>query len=134
MISHLTVAVSNFEKSCEFYDKTLASLGYERCFASEHEDHVSAGWGKNGNPEFIIMGKTLLSEKDKSEQIGQALGFHVCFSAPSHEAVKNWHSLCCSNGGADNGKPGPRPEYPPTFTTAYVVDPDGWRLEALCMA
>lgn len=129
MIDHVSFAVKNFEESLNFYDQTLKILGYERLM---HFDEVTevAGYGKDGKPYFWIGAKKVLSEEEKLEQIGKAAGFHVAFVAPDVASVHKWYEKCLELGGKDNGKPGPRPEYHPGYYGAFIVDPNGWRIEA----
>ncbi len=130
MIDHISFAVNNFEQSRGFYDKTLAILGYERLMAFDDEDCQVAGYGKNGKPSFWIGVKKQLSEKDKREQVGQAAGFHVGFVAPDIQSVHQWYEKCLELGCKDNGAPGPRPEYHPGYYGGFIIDPNGWRIEA----
>lgn len=130
MIDHISFAVKNFEKSRDFYDKTLALLGYERLMDFDDDTVQVAGYGKNEKPSFWIGFKKELSEDDKNEHVGQAAGFHVGFTAPDVKTVHEWYEKCLELEGKDNGKPGPRPEYHPGYYGAFIVDPSGWRIEA----
>jgi catechol 2,3-dioxygenase-like lactoylglutathione lyase family enzyme len=133
MIYHMSYAVKDFEKSRDFYDKTLSCLDCERIVNIEDAEHCAAGYGKKGGaPTFFVIGKKNLSDKDKAEEVGNSRGFHVCFAVPNKSSVNDWHSVCLSSGGKDNGKPGPRDDFPGHYT-GYIVDPDGWRIEAACM-
>lgn len=130
MIDHVSFAVHDFSQSLAFYDKTLACLSYERLMLFDDEEHAVAGYGRNEKPAFWIGAKKNLSEEDKKEQIGKAAGLHVAFVAPTLDAVHKWYETCLELGGKDNGLPGPRPEYHPGYYGAFVIDPDGWRIEA----
>lgn len=130
MLDHISIAVKNFEESQRFYDETLAVIGYERLMSFDNEEHQVAGYGKNSKPAFWIGAKKKLTEEDLQEQIGQAAGFHVGFEALDVESVHKWYEKCLHLGGKDNGKPGPRPEYHPGYYGAFIVDPNGWRIEA----
>ena len=59
-------------------------------------------------------------------------GLHICFTAPDRTAVDGFHKAALKTGGRDNGKPGLRPDYGPNYYAAFVVDPDGYRIEAWC--
>jgi catechol 2,3-dioxygenase-like lactoylglutathione lyase family enzyme len=59
-----------------------------------------------------------------------ASGLHICFDAPSRQSVDAYHAAALAAGGSDNGKPGLRPEYSPTYYAAFAIDPDGYRIEA----
>jgi catechol 2,3-dioxygenase-like lactoylglutathione lyase family enzyme len=130
MIDHISIAVKDFEQSRDFYDKTLTILGYERLMNFEDDDHQVAGYGQNGKPAFWIGLKKNPTEEDKRERVGQAAGFHVGFVSPNIASIHKWYEMCLSVGGRDNGVPGPRPEYHPGYYGAFIVDPNGWRIEA----
>lgn len=127
MLDHLSFCVKDYEKSLEFYDKTLATLGYERLLTVDipEEKVKGAGYGKSPKPSLWIgpIGK-------EEEDIGRAKGVHIAFEAPSVEAVKTWYQTCLNLGGKDNGAPGPRAEYHPGYYGAFIIDPNGWRIEA----
>lgn len=125
MIDHTSLAVNNYKESLNFYDKTLGELGYERIITIDKGPIQTAGYGTKGKPSFWIspMG-------DDDEKIGKARGVHVAFLAESPEQVKNWYHRCLELGATDNGAPGPRPEYHSGYYGAFIVDPDGWRIEA----
>jgi catechol 2,3-dioxygenase-like lactoylglutathione lyase family enzyme len=125
MIDHTSISVKDYEQSLAFYDKTLAALGYERVMTINKPNVQTAGYGANKKPSFWIspMGR-------KDEEIGKARGMHIAFKANSVEDIQKWYDLCLQYGGADNGKPGPRPEYHPGYYGAFIIDPNGWRIEA----
>ena len=127
MIDHFSISVNNYDQSLKFYDETLKILGYERLMTIDiPEHHVKVtGYGKDQKPSFWIspMGK-------EEEEVGRAKGVHFAFLAPNAEAVQAWYKKCLELGGKDNGKPGVRPEYHPGYYGAFVVDPNGWRIEA----
>ena len=128
VIDHASISVSNYEKSLLFYDQTFAILGYTRNMTIDiPEKNVKvAGYGKEDKPSFWIspMGK-------KDEDIAKARGVHFAFLAPSTDAVDAWHKKCLELGGRDNGSPGLRPHYHPGYYGAFIIDPDGWRIEAV---
>lgn len=125
MIDHTSIAVKDYPKSLIFYDATLDCLGYERIFTIDENEVQTAGYGANGKPSFWIspLGKA-------DEEIGKARGVHFAFLAHSKEEVDTWYTKCLELGGKDNGKPGPRPEYHPGYYGAFIIDPNGWRIEA----
>jgi len=128
MIDHISFSVKNFEHSRDFYDQTLSLLGYERLMNFNDQEHQVAGYGKNGKPSFWIGSskKSLHIE----EYIGKSAGFHVAFVASTTESIHQWYESCIKLGGQDNGRPGPRPEYHPGYYAAFIIDPNGWRIEA----
>ncbi len=122
MIAHISLAVKDFEESLYFYDQTLALLGYQRVMFFGNV----AGYGINDKPYFWI------SDQGKVEEsIGRARGFHVAFNAPNQRSVNLWFAQAIELGGIDNGKPGLRKEYHPDYYTAFIIDPNGWRIEAI---
>lgn len=128
MIDHLSFSVRDFAQSMYFYDKTLPLLGYERIMTFDTEEHKVAGYGTANKPSFWIGTD---AHPNLAEYLGKARGFHVAFSAPSIESIHKWYAHCLELDGTDNGKPGPRPEYHPGYYAAFIIDPNGWRLEAV---
>jgi len=128
MIDHLSFSVNDFEKSVQFYDSTLAILGYQRLMTFDTPHERVAGYGKDGKPHFWIG---IGSDARKDEEVGRARGFHIAFLAPSTDAVDAWYQKCLELSGRNNGKPGPRAEYHPGYYGAFIIDPNGWRLEAV---
>ncbi len=123
MIDHTSIAVSDFTKALHFYDATLGELGYTRLMI--FEDSQTAGYGANNKPAFWIS-----TQGNSEEFIGKARGVHIAFLAPNVETINNWYQRCLKLGGVDNGAPGPRKEYHPGYYGAFIIDPDGWRIEA----
>ena len=133
MLDHLSLSVNDFEQSIKFYDETLHLLGIERVMTFDSEDGKAAGYGSAGyasagKPSFWISLDTILNQQ---ESVGKARGFHVAFRAPSVESIQQWYTKCLELGGRDNGVPGPRPEYHPGYYAAFIIDPNGWRIEAV---
>lgn len=128
MLDHVSISVENYEQSLIFYDKTLATLGYTRNMTIDIPEHQvwTAGYGQGYKPSFWIspMG-------DRDEHIGRARGMHIAFLAPDKKSVHAWYDMCLSLGGTDNGAPGPRPHYHPGYYGAFIIDPNGWRIEAV---
>lgn len=128
MLDHFSVSVKDYSKSIHFYDETLSLLGGERLMTFESPDEKVAGYGINKKPSFWI-GWTQTPKSE--EEIGKAQGVHLAFQAPSVEAIQAWHAKCLELGGVDNGQPGPRKEYHPGYYSGFIVDPNGWRIEAV---
>lgn len=128
MLDHTSISVHDYEKSLIFYDKTLQILGYSRNMTIDipEKNIKTAGYGKGVKPSFWI---SPMGQKD--EEIGRARGVHFAFLAPSVEAVTAWHEKCLELGGTNNGQPGPRPHYHPGYYGAFIIDPNGWRIEAV---
>ena len=123
MIDHMTFGVSDFARATAFYDAALAPLGIKRLFdvPVEHSGGVSVtGYGDN-RPWLWIAG-----EKPTTGLL------HVAFQAHAHAAVDAFHAAALVAGGTDNGAPGPRPHYHADYYGAFILDPDGHNIEAVC--
>lgn len=127
MIDHISYPVLNFQQSVEFYDETLTLLGYQRVVNVEIPEAKYSGYGANDKPDFWI-GELLPSADIK--QIASTPGLHFAFVAPSVEAIHAWYEKCLALGAKDNGAPGPREIYHPGYYGAFVVDINGWKIEA----
>lgn len=128
MLDHVSYSVLDFQNSVKFYDETLKILGISRLMTFDTDEHKVAGYGVGSKPQFWIGTD---NQPDNQEQIGKARGFHIAFSAPSVEAINLWHRKCLELGGRDNGLPGTRPEYHEGYYGAFIIDPNGWRIEAV---
>jgi catechol 2,3-dioxygenase-like lactoylglutathione lyase family enzyme len=123
MIDHTGVRVSNPEKSRKFYEQALAPLGYKvmREIPKEHtKGLVVVGYGVPPKPDFWTH------EGTPAEKL------HIAFRAESHAQVDAFYQAAIAAGGKDNGPPGPRPHYHQHFYGAFVLDPDGHNIEAVC--
>lgn len=121
MIDHLSIGTRDLGRAQAFYDEALAPLGYRRLSA----DASSLGYGAE-NVSFYV----LASEAPVPANAGS--GLHVCFAAPTRASVDAFYTAALASGGRDNGKPGVRQDYDPNYYAAFVIDPDGYRLEAYC--
>jgi len=117
MLDHIGIRVSDYERSKNFYLKALAPLGSRLRF----EHPVSGvGFGRNVVPVFWI-------------KVGPpSPGLHVAFAAENRAIVREFHHAALAAGGGDNGPPGLRPEYHANYYGAFVLDPDGHNIEAVC--
>jgi catechol 2,3-dioxygenase-like lactoylglutathione lyase family enzyme len=113
------------ERSRQFYDAALRHLGLVRTvdFQGRGSDY-GARAGQLG-VEFTITVETSVSAPQ---------GLHICFLASSREAVRAFHSAALAAGGKDDGAPGLRSQYHSDYYAAFVFDPDGYRIEAVCHA
>jgi catechol 2,3-dioxygenase-like lactoylglutathione lyase family enzyme len=121
MIAHISIGVSDIGKSKRFYDATLEPLGY-RCIRAARAA-TGYGYGAETIALWVLFAEHPVAPDEQS-------GFHVCFAASSAAAVDAFHAAALRSGGRDNGRPGLRPEYAPDYYAAFVVDPDGYRIEA----
>ena len=124
MLDHITVPVKDIIVSRDFYDAALEPLGFQRLSDFTEHDMTAAGYG----PAFPMMHLFLVST---GQPVTPLAGFHVAFQAPSRAAVDGFHAAALAAGGRDNGPPGRRP-YHPNYYAAFVIDPDGHHLEAVC--
>jgi catechol 2,3-dioxygenase-like lactoylglutathione lyase family enzyme len=120
MLHHISLGVRDLARSTAFYDAALGALGFRRVF----EDRTAVGYG-------LVDGKDLLCLKLRPQACAPGPGFHLAFAAPSRTAVQAFHEAALCAGGTDNGAPGLRPGYGPNYYAAFVVDPDGHRVEAV---
>ncbi|HXR86325.1 MAG TPA: VOC family protein [Stellaceae bacterium] len=125
VIDHLSLGVRDLARSRAFYDAILAPLGYRRGY--DH-DEVS-GYGL---PDEHPLREQGLPFWIGAEPAGAALNGHVCFGAPDRAAVDAFHKAALAAGARDNGAPGLRPQYHASYYAAFVIDPNGHRLEAVC--
>ena len=124
MLDHIGIPVSDFMRSKGFYLRALAPLGYGLVLEVSSEEtgqQSHAGFGAGGKPQFWIGTGTPL--------VGRV---HFAFTAKTREAVKAFHKAALEAGGKDNGPPGLRPHYHENYYGAFVLDPDGHNIEAVC--
>lgn len=119
MIDHTGVGVSDFARSKAFYSAALVPLGYELLMEFEHY----AGFGVRPHPDFWI-GQGKVNDPP----------VHIAFTAANRATVDAFHAAALAAGGRDNGPPGLRPQYHATYYGAFVLDPDGHNIEAVCHA
>jgi catechol 2,3-dioxygenase-like lactoylglutathione lyase family enzyme len=118
MYDHIGLKVGSLDASVRFYTAALAPLGFELC----SRDDNGAGFGPRGEPALWL-------HLHKGPAHG---GAHVAFRAPDHAAIEKFHSEGLKAGGRDNGSAGPRADYSPTYYAAFLIDPDGNNVEAVC--
>jgi catechol 2,3-dioxygenase-like lactoylglutathione lyase family enzyme len=121
LLGHLSFGVSNLAQATAFYDASMAALGYVRVFTGP--EYV--GYGLPGTESDKLL---LILQPGPVTPPGP--GFHLAFIAPSREAVDRFHAAALQFGGVDQGVPGLRPHYGPNYYAAFVLDPDGYKLEA----
>ena len=123
MLGHISFGVQNLARSQAFYDAVMTALWYERVYIGAK----SVGYGLAGASSS--QDKLLLTQEE-AEVIPPSKVFHLAFDAPSREAVDRFHQAALQFGGVDNGASGLRPHYGADYYVAFVIDPDGYRLEA----
>lgn len=124
MIDHTGVVVCDFDRGKRFYAAALAPLGMQMLaeFPAAVTGHTDvAGFGEAPKPEFWI-----------SRGTPNQPPFHVAFRVKSRELVDAFYSAALQAGGRDNGAPGVRAHYHPNYYGAFVLDPDGHNIEAVC--
>jgi catechol 2,3-dioxygenase-like lactoylglutathione lyase family enzyme len=121
MIDHVSIGVSDVSRSGMFYDAALETIGYA-CF-SEADD--PRGYGKNQVLLWVNAARKPVKPHTES-------GLHFCFTACTRTSVDAFYQAATAAGGRDNGKPGSRADYRPDDYLAFVIDPDGYRIEAYC--
>jgi catechol 2,3-dioxygenase-like lactoylglutathione lyase family enzyme len=121
MFDHLSLGVRNLVAARRFYDAALAPLGHR--LLQEYPTSLAYGDGRAGL--WLLAVERPVPADDRS-------GLHLCFGAPSRAAVDAFHEAALKAGGKDNGAPGLRADYGADYYAAFVVDPDGYRLEAYC--
>lgn len=119
MLDHISIGVRDIERSRRFYDTVLAPLGYARKMDVE----ASSGYGGDTPVYWIALAERPVPPDPES-------GLHVCFAAPTRASVDAFYAAALKAGGRDNGGPGLRDAYGPNYYAAFVIDPDGYRLEA----
>jgi catechol 2,3-dioxygenase-like lactoylglutathione lyase family enzyme len=125
MLDHTGFPVSDYARSKAFYLQALAPLGYVLVMEvrQDENDSPAAGFGAGGKPDFWIGGEGGLQRP-----------IHIAIAAPNRAAVHAFRRTALAAGGGDNGAPGLRPHYHPNYYAAFVRDPDGHNIEAVCHA
>lgn len=121
MIDHVSIGVRDLAAAQRFYDAALAPLGYKRLYRGDD----SLGYGRDA-PAFWV------STSEQPVPADPRSGLHICFIAPTRAGVDAFHAAALSASGRDNGAPGLRADYGPGYYAAFVIDPEGYRLEAHC--
>lgn len=125
MLDHVGFAVADAERSKRFYEQALAPLGITLILSVTPEQTEAGGtahgFGSDGKPYFWI---------GDNERVGE--GTHVAFAVDTRAKVDAFYQAALAAGGKDNGAPGIRPHYHPNYYAAFVYDPDGTNVEAVC--
>jgi catechol 2,3-dioxygenase-like lactoylglutathione lyase family enzyme len=119
MFDHIGLKTTDLAASVRFYTAALAPLGYELCSS----DASGAGFGPPGEPALWLY----------AAPASEGSHAHVAFRAPDRTAVDRFHAGGLGAGGRDNGAAGLRADYSPTYYAAFLIDPDGNNVEAVCL-
>ncbi|EGR0146917.1 MULTISPECIES: VOC family protein [Vibrio] len=119
MIDHVTIPVSDLERSRKFYEEAFSPLGYKIAF------------GGKGKFWAFDLGKGFLFEICSAKAEGALTSFHIAFRVASQQKVREFYDSAISAGARDNGAPGPRPHYTENYYACFVHDPDGHNIEAV---
>jgi catechol 2,3-dioxygenase-like lactoylglutathione lyase family enzyme len=126
LLDHISLCVADVARAQTFYDRALAPLGISLMMSVSAEEtggEAFMGYGSDGRPYFWISGGTPLTGR-----------LHVAFTAEDRASVDAFYAEALAAGGRDNGGPGVRPHYHPNYYGAFVLDPDGHNIEAVCHA
>jgi len=120
MLHHLSIGVKDLARAAAFYDAVLAPLGYAQVWA----DATAVGYGIHGGGDKFAI-------KLSPVAAAPGAGFHIAFAAPSRDAVGQFYAAALQHGGRDNGAPELCLEYGTRYYAAFVIDPDGYQIEAV---
>ncbi|WP_018605393.1 VOC family protein [Uliginosibacterium gangwonense] len=126
MIDHMGINVTDLQGSKTFYETALAPLGYRTCM---HIENIATGFGAD---------RDAVPQDDPGGDFWIALGtpqtprVHVAFHAANQAEVRAFYAAALAAGGKDNGAPGLRPHYHANYYAAFIFDPDGYNIEAVC--
>jgi catechol 2,3-dioxygenase-like lactoylglutathione lyase family enzyme len=119
MYDHIGLKVKDIAAAVRFYTAALAPLGHVLCF----QDETTAGFGPKDAPAFWLY----------ADVKARPSSMHVAFRAAERATVDRFHGAGLESGGKDNGPPGVRADYAPSYYAAFLIDPDGNNVEAVCM-
>jgi len=124
VIDHLSITVSDLARAGRFYDAVMEALGHPRVTASEAK--IGYGIRKRSEADRQAYISVVRSDRVVADRR------HWAFVAPDRRAVARFHAAGLAAGGRDDGAPGPRPAYHANYYAAFLLDPDGNRIEAVC--
>lgn len=132
MIDHVSIRVADYDRSKKFYEAVLAPLGYTLAMetaegAGFRRGPIPSFWIKQGKPVGVVG----TVEPHELAGCGGA-AIHIAFSSDDRSTVDAFHRAALGAGGQDNGAPRVRAEYHPQYYGAFVLDPDGYNIEAVC--
>ena len=121
MLGHLSFGVEDLARAATFYDAVMAPIGWVRVWDSPK----GVGYGPPGKGDKLALFAR------PGQVVAPGAGFHLAFDAPDRVAVDAFHRAAMAQGGRDLGAPGLREHYGPTYYAAFVLDPDGYKIEAV---
>lgn len=121
MLDHISIGVTDLERSTRFYDAVLAKLGYVRVFSSS----IASGYAAEGQSDDVFAIRRSTTGIKPLQEI------HIAFAAANREAVARFHETAIALGAVSDGERQLHPEYGDGYFAAFVLDPDGYRLEAV---
>jgi catechol 2,3-dioxygenase-like lactoylglutathione lyase family enzyme len=122
MYSHITLGTNDMERALRFYDAVMAVLGHPTMFTSP----IGTAYGTPTGPKLFIL------PPFDGKEARPGNGVHAAFKVDSRAIVDAFHATALAHGGTDEGAPGLRPHYHPNYYGAYVRDPDGNKIQAVC--
>lgn len=131
MIDHMGISTSDIESARQFYDAALKPLGIVKVMEVTPEQsgfYHGIGYGNDRKPFFWLSADS----RDAAPRVARGMGIHIAFEAENRAAVDAFYAAAMAVGGRDNGPPGIRLHYHPTYYAAFVIDPDGVNVEAVC--
>ena len=134
MLDHMTFRVADIDTTRAFYDAALAPLGYALTYAGEHGGSHMLGYGfaDASAPRGVRIDTWFMDGPSPYAGHPVTTGCHLCWRAPNRAAVDAFYAAAMRHGAKDNGAPGLRPHYHPNYYGAFVIDPDGNNVEAVC--
>lgn len=132
MFTYICLGTNNLERSVKFYDGVLGALGIKRCDIPASDVEVGwVGWGTydSGDVNELAL---WICEPFNGNLATAGNGTMIAFSAKTRQEVRNFYENAINFGGTSEGEPGLRPQYGPNFFVAYIRDPDGNKLAAVC--
>lgn len=126
MISHVTIGSDDLKRAKAFYQAVMAPLGY--AMVMDGRGYFAYGQSADSPPQVFVV------RPFNGQPAACGNGWHCAFLAPSRAAVDAFHAAALAAGGSDEGAPGLRPQYSEHYYGAYVRDPDGNKIQAVCYA
>lgn len=133
MLDHVSIRVADYARSKKYYEAVLAPLGYKLFMESAS---TGAGFHRGTIPDFWIKQGAVISVGARAEPPEEpgcgGPAIHIAFSSDDRNTVDAFYRAAMAAGARDNGAPGLRPAYHPNYYGAFVLDPDGYNIEAVC--